>query len=220
MSTRVSLKQALADQNIVGEGRSLTERDVWVQKEKEILAEIMLEHGIEWEQKGEHREHLSVLEYKREQRTKELQELEKSIQHVQKQQISLQAVEQIQAKPVPLTSKVILEQKDYQHLVTAAQKFVAQEKQEDKLKKLLKEAKQTITNLKNRIADLTKKLLVTTKKLSEYKSIQGKLRTSELEKENKFLLNKIHRYESIIEQNSLWELFKFSREKSHNINQK
>ena len=220
MSTRVSLKQALADQNIVGEGRSLTERDVWVQKEKEILAEIMLEHGIEWEQKGEHREHLSVLEYKREQRTKELQKLEKSIQHVQKQQFSTQAVEQIQAKSVPLTSKVILEQKDYQHLVTAAQKFVAQEKQEDKLKKLLKEAKQTITNLKNRIADLTKKLLVTTKELSEYKSIQDKLRTSELEQENKFLLNKIHRYESIIEQNSLWELFKFSREKSHNVNQK
>lgn len=218
ISTRVSLKQALADQNIVGEGRSLTERDIWVQKEK--LAEIMLEHGIEWEQKGEHREHLSVLEYKREQRTKELQKLEKSIQHVQKQQFSIQAVEQIQAKSVPLTSKVILEQKDYQHLVTAAQKFVAQEKQEDKLKKLLTEAKQTITNLKNRIADLTKKLLVTTKELSEYKSIQGKLKTSELEKENKFLLNKIHRYESIIEQNSLWELFKFSREKSHSVNQK
>ena len=220
LSTRVSLKQALADQGITGEGRSLTERDLWVQKEKEALAEIMLEHGIEWEQKGEHREHLSVLEYKREQRTKELQELEKSIQHVQKQQFSIQAVEQIQAKPVPLTSKVILEQKDYQHFVTAAQKFVAQEKQEDKLKKLLKEAKQTITNLKNRIADLTKKLLVTTKELSEYKSIQGKLRTSELEQENKFLLNKIHRYESIIEKNSLWELFKFSREKSHNVNQK
>ena len=62
LSTRVSLKQALADQGITGEGRSMTERAVWVQKEKEALAEIMLEHGIEWEQKGEHREHLSVLE--------------------------------------------------------------------------------------------------------------------------------------------------------------
>ena len=47
LSTRVSLKQALADQGITGEGRSLTERDLWVQKEKEALAEIMLEHGIE-----------------------------------------------------------------------------------------------------------------------------------------------------------------------------
>src|SRR5699024_5880480 len=66
LSTRVSLKQALADQGITGEGRSLTERDLWVQKEKEALATIMLEHGIEWEQKGEHKEHLSVLEFKRE----------------------------------------------------------------------------------------------------------------------------------------------------------
>jgi hypothetical protein len=48
LSTRVSLKQALADQGITGEGRSLTERDLWVQKEKEALAAIMLEHGIEW----------------------------------------------------------------------------------------------------------------------------------------------------------------------------
>ena len=34
----------------------------------------MLEHGIEWEQKGEHKEHLSVLEFKREKRKEELAE--------------------------------------------------------------------------------------------------------------------------------------------------
>ena len=34
LSTHVSLKQALADQGITGEGRSLTERDLWVQKRK------------------------------------------------------------------------------------------------------------------------------------------------------------------------------------------
>ena len=47
LSTRVSPKQALADQGITSEGHSLTERDLWVQKEKEFLAAIMLEHGIE-----------------------------------------------------------------------------------------------------------------------------------------------------------------------------
>ena len=135
LSTRVSLKQALADQGITGEGRSMTERAVWVQREKEALAEIMLEHGIEWEQKGEHREHLSVLEYKREQRTQELAELEQTIERVQQQQVSIKAVEQIEAKPLPLSSKVALEREDYQALVTAAQKFVVQEKQEGKLKK-------------------------------------------------------------------------------------
>ena len=78
LSTRVSLKQG-----ITGEGRSLTERDLWVQEEKEALAEIMLEHGIEWEQKGEHKEHLSLLEFKREKRKEELEKLEQTIERVQ-----------------------------------------------------------------------------------------------------------------------------------------
>lgn len=127
LSTRVSLKQALADQGITGEGRSLTERDLWVQKEKEALAAIMLEYGIEWEQKGEHKEHLSVLEFKREKRKEEIAELEQTLERVQQKQVSVQAVEQIEAKPLPLTSKVAVEREDYQTLVTAAQKFVVQE---------------------------------------------------------------------------------------------
>ena len=177
LSTRVSLKQALADQGITGEGRSMTERAVWVQKEKEALAEIMLEHGIEWEQKGEHREHLSVLEYKREQRTQELAELKQAIERVQQQQVSIQAVEQIEAKPVPLTSKVVLERDDYQALTTAAQKYVAQEKQEGKLKKLLNNAKKTISSLKDTIADLKAQLETVKAELAEYKSVRNQLRT-------------------------------------------
>ena len=177
LSTSVSLKQALADQGITGEGRSMTERAVWVQKEKEALAEIMLEHGIEWEQKGEHREHLSVLEYKREQRTQELAELKQAIERVQQQQVSIQAVEQIEAKPVPLTSKVVLERDDYQALTTAAQKYVAQEKQEGKLKKLLNNAKKTISSLKDTIADLKAQLETVKAELAEYKSVRNQLRT-------------------------------------------
>ena len=185
LSTRVSLKQALADQGITGEGRSMTERAVWVQKEKEALAGIMLEHGIEWEQKGEHREHLSVLEYKREQRTQELAELKQTIERVQQQQVSIQAVEQIEAKPVPLTSKVVLERDDYQALTTAAQKYVAQEKQEGKLKKLLNNAKKTIASLKDTIADLKAQLEAAKTELAEYRSIRGQLRTLQEEQQAK-----------------------------------
>lgn len=154
LSTRVSLKQALADQGIAGEGRSLTERDLWVQKEKEAFAAIMLEHGIEWEQKGEHKEHLSVLEFKREKRKEEIAELEQTLERVQQKQVSVQAVEQIEAKPLQLSSKVAVEREDYQTLVTVAQKYVVQEKQEGKLKKLLKEAKKTIADLKAKIESL------------------------------------------------------------------
>ena len=153
---------------IIGEGRSLTERDLWVQKEKESLAEIMLEHGIEWEQKGEHKEHLSVLEFKREKRKEELAELEQSIERVQQKQVSIKAVEQIEMKPLPLTSKVAVDKEDFQNLVTAAQKFVVQEKQESKLKKLLKEAKKTISDLKAKVESL----------VAELDSVKGELAQS------------------------------------------
>ena len=201
LSTRVSMKQALADQGIVGEGRSMTERAVWVQKEKEALAELMLERGIEWEQKGEHREHLSVLEFKREQRTLELAELEQTIERVQQQQVSIKAVEQIEVKPLPLSSKVIVEREDYQNLVAAAQKYVAQEKQERNLKKLLKEAKKTI-------ADLKEKLVAVTQELAGYKSIRNQLYVSELEQENDYLRGKLEKYNDVIEKNDLRRYFR------------
>ena len=176
----------------------------------------MLEHGIEWEQKGERKEHLSVLEFKREKRKEELAELEQSIERVQQQQVSIQAVEQIEAKPLPLTSKVAVDREDYQNLVTAAQKYVVQEKQEGKLKKLLKEAKKTISDLKAKIQSLTAELSAVKAELAQYKSIRGKLRTADLEQENSRLRSKIRSYESTIERNDLWHIFNPHRNKTRN----
>ena len=214
LSTRVSLKQALADQGIIGEGRSLTERDLWVQKEKESLAEIMLEHGIEWEQKGEHKEHLSVLEFKREKRKEELAELEQSIERVQQKQVSIKAVEQIEMKPLPLTSKIAVDKEDFQNLVTAAQKFVVQEKQESKLKKLLKEAKKTISDLKAKVESLVAELDSVKGELAQYRSTRGQLRTTELEQDNDYLRRKIRTYEEVISRNNLWTYFSKSKAKN------
>lgn len=214
LSTRVSLKQALADQGITGEGRSLTERDLWVQKEKEALAEIMLEHGIEWEQKGEHKEHLSVLEFKREKRKEELAELEQSIERVQQRQVSIKAVEQIETKPLPLTSKVAVDKEDFQNLVTAAQKFVVQEKQESKLKRLLKDAKKTISDLKAKVDSLLAELDSVKEELAQYRSTRGQLRTTELEQDNAQLRRKIRTYEDVISRNNLWTYFSKSKAKN------
>ena len=214
LSTRVSLKQALADQGITGEGRSLTERDLWVQREKEALAEIMLEHGIEWEQKGEHKEHLSVLEFKREKRKEELAELEQSIERVQQQQVSIQAVEQVEAKPLPLTSKVAVDKEDFQNLVTAAQKFVVQEKQEGKLKRLLKEAKKTIADLKAKIESLVTELSAVKAELAQYKSVRGNIDRGRLEQENDRLRSRLRTYEDVISRNNLWSYFSRHRGKT------
>lgn len=231
LSTRVSLKQALADQGIIGEGRSLTERDLWVQKEKEALAELMLEHSIEWEQKDEHREHLSVLEYKREQRTQELAELtqqaaqktqevsalEKKVEKAQKQSVAIEAIEKIEAKPALLSSKVTLEAAEYEQLKTAAKKYIAQEKKESNLQKALDAAHKLITELKSTIANLTKQLSAANNELSEYKSVRGRLRTADLEQENDRLRNRVRTYEEVISRNNLWDYFRSHRNKNRNM---
>ena len=72
LDTRVSLKQALAAQGFTGGTRGDTEWSQWVRSEKEQLSAVMERHGIEWEDKGTHDKHLSVLDYKKEQRAKEI----------------------------------------------------------------------------------------------------------------------------------------------------
>ncbi|MEJ8728570.1 hypothetical protein WKS99_05975 [Flintibacter sp. HCN-6482] len=47
-----------------------------MRSEKEQLSAVMERHGIEWEDKGTHGKHLSVLDYKKEQRTREISALE------------------------------------------------------------------------------------------------------------------------------------------------
>ena len=64
LDTRVSLKQALAAQGFKGGTRGDTEWNQWVRAEKSALAFVMERHGIEWEHKGTHEKHLSVLDYK------------------------------------------------------------------------------------------------------------------------------------------------------------
>lgn len=79
LETRVSLKQALAAQGFKGGSRGDTEWSQWVLSEKEQLAAVMERYGIEWEQKGTHEKHLSVLDYKKQQRTEEIERLESKI---------------------------------------------------------------------------------------------------------------------------------------------
>ena len=79
LDTRVSLKQALAKQGFKGGSRGDTEWSQWVQSEKEQLSAVMERHGIEWEHKGTHEKHLSVLDYKKQEREKEVVQLEGQI---------------------------------------------------------------------------------------------------------------------------------------------
>ena len=79
IDTRVSLKQEVSALGFKGGTRRETDLNQWVAYEKEQLAAVMLEHGIEWEKKGTHEKHLSVLDFEKKERAKEVAELEQSI---------------------------------------------------------------------------------------------------------------------------------------------
>ena len=85
LETRVSLKKALEALGFTGGTKSHTELNQWIEAEKQALASIMARHDIEWEQKGTHEEHLSVLDYKKQERSKEVAALENQIDALQEQ---------------------------------------------------------------------------------------------------------------------------------------
>ena len=92
LDTRVSLKQALMALGFKGGTRQETELNQWVMAEKQQLAAIMLEHGIEWEQKGTHEKHLSLLDFEKKERAKEVSMLEKQKSELEEHNAIMQEV--------------------------------------------------------------------------------------------------------------------------------
>ncbi len=80
LDTRVSLKQALKAQGFEGSNRQETEWSLWMESEKQKLSEVMEQHGIQWIKLGTHRKHLSVLNFEKQEREKEVQQLDKTIE--------------------------------------------------------------------------------------------------------------------------------------------
>ena len=176
---------------------------------------------VERGERGSSEEHLTVTQFKVQQEQARLAELTeqnrqqeqqaatlgKQIKKIQNQQINVAAIEKIEAKPIPFSTKIAVEREDFEHLSTLAKKFVVAEKKESKLQKALDAANRLIARLKEEIAGLKQEL-------SEYKSVRGKIRTSDLERENAELRGKIQRYEDVIQHNNLWHFFRPRREKT------
>lgn len=92
LDTRVSLKQALSDLGFKGGTRRETELNQWVAAEKQQLATIMLEHGIEWEQKGTNEKHLSLLDFEKQERAKEVAALKEQKADLEEHNATMQEV--------------------------------------------------------------------------------------------------------------------------------
>ena len=173
---------------------------------------------VERGERGSSEEHLTVTQFKVEREQERLEQLtaqtqqkeqqaaslEKKLEKIQKQQIAVQKVEQIETHAIPFSSKVMLDRSEYENLAAAAKKFYIQDRKESKLQKALEAAMKMITKLKAKVAALMAEL-------AEYKSVRGQLSTAGLEQQNELLRNKLHRYETVIERNGLWNLFRPSR---------
>ena len=176
---------------------------------------------VERGERGSSEEHLTVTQFKVEkeqerlanlteqtaQKAQEAASLEKKIEKIQKKQVAVQAVDKIEPKPVPLSSKVMLERSEFESLSTTAKKYAAQEKKEHRLQKMLDAANKVIAELKAKVSELTAEL-------AEYKSIRKKLSTAGLEQENEVLRGKLRSYEAVIERNNLWHFFGRHRAKT------
>ena len=238
MDTRVSLKKALAAQGYTGGSRSDTEWNQWVEAEKNALAAVMERHEIQWEKKGTHEKHLSVLEFEKRERAKEVaalesqktelqervddlqeactqqseqvEQVEKTLQALRDQQLSVEQVEKVEAKPVPLTGKVMISKQDYETLTTAAQKYVIQEKKEGKIQRLLDAANEkiqellhTVLELKQTIFGLNQRVANLEGELAQERSFEKRFAAQRMEQENVRLKRENKRFRDILKQHNL-----------------
>ena len=190
LDTRVSMKQALAMQGFTGAGRSDTETMAWLQSEKENLAKVMKRHDVEWEYQGNDREHLSVLEYKKEQRTKEVKALEIQAKELKDKVSSLndsiETVEQL--------NSIDEFEEEYQlptpqRMETAKSYMKRVEEKFNKLKSTLKSALIKVFELKNenqRLSRSVRGLILENDELKEA--------NKRYQKKNTALKNQLHEY--------------------------
>ena len=189
LDTRVSLKQALAKQGFIGNGREETEWNLWVQSEKEALSDIMWKYNIEWEQKGTHEKHLSVLDYKKQEREKEVDNLTCEVNALKSTVNSLSDLQDMVDIPKSLdTPEYQLPEPD-RFMTAKAYKTKIAEPIIDRLKKVVKtvlakylDLVDKLYNERNRNSYLSSQILQLRREVDYYKD------------ENKYLSKNANRY--------------------------
>ena len=209
LETKNTLKGALEKLGFTGGTRSDTELAQWQNAEKERLAEIMLQYGIEWDKKGTHKEHLPVLDFKKEMRTQEVLQLEEKVEAIPetlavkekavsflKAEISkeeqelksiktkktkLKKVDEIEVKPAFLDGgKVVVAKEEFEDVKALAKKQIVAESKKQKML-----AENVVLREENKLLS---------KELNEYKSIKNRLSMAGVEAELsnvKKLLNRV-----------------------------
>ena len=202
LDTRVSLKQALAALGFKGGTRGMTEWNQWVQAEKQTLAEVMLNHGIEWEQKGTHEKHLSVLDFEKKQRAEEVEQLNAEIESAKN---DLRTVEKQLNQTVPKLKSAEKLAQDFPDdvdklLPEAGTLESAKTYREKKAKPVLDKAVRLIKSLHHSLLDL------------RGENFNLKSKASSLEKENSALKAEVGKYKQKAETSIVAALRKSQKE--------
>ena len=200
LSTRVSLSKALEQQGFKSEGKLNTCSKLWIENEKQVLADIMKTLGIEWEQLGTHKPHLSVLDYKKQEREKEIAALDKDIARAAAKKIKIKAVDDIQTKKTLLGDNLTVSRDDYENLSDLAKKQIATEKKEKKLKA-------EITQLQQDNAMLKSELSAEKKKNADSRSINLRIENARLADKLSKAETLLKRAEAFMKNNGLYEAF-------------
>lgn len=145
LETRVSLKQALAALGFKGGTRSDTEWNQWVASEKRQLAAVMERYGIEWEQKGTHEKHLSVLDFEKKERAKEVAALEARKADLQEENAAFEEINENLHEQLQQIDDEIHSLKD--DLKQSQQEAEKAKKQADKYQKRMNELAPMVKNM-------------------------------------------------------------------------
>ncbi|MCI9086926.1 MAG: plasmid recombination enzyme [Clostridia bacterium] len=224
LSTRNSLSKALEQQGFKSEGKLNTCAKLWIDSEKERLAECMTEHGLERENKGIKRSNLSVEEYKLQKRMEEVAEIEEQIA-TKNQELAgiddkintsqeeldklvdkkkkVKALDKIQPEKVLFSDKVKISNEDYDSLMENSKRYITHKSKENFLSAKVKLLESENEDLKETISEQNNEL-------SELKSLRGKLKISSLEQEIKRLqklVDKLFEFIDKFKLRDMWENF-------------
>ena len=214
LSTRVSLSKALEQQGFKSEGKLNTCSKLWIENEKQVLADIMKTLDIEWEQKGTHNEHLSVLDYKKKERKKEVAALENKLSKLSDKETKIKAIDNIPTKKTLLGDNLTVSREDYENLAATAKKQIASEKKE-------KKQKAEITQLQQENDQLKSELTAEKKKNADSKSINLRIENAKLKEQVSKMESVLKKAEVFLKNKGLYELFQnfvlgIGRNKSRN----
>lgn len=224
LSTRNSLSKALEQQGFKSEGKLNTCAKLWIDSEKERLAECMALHGLEHENKGIKRSNLSVEEFKLQKRMEEVAEIEEQIASKNQELVGIdekistsqreldelvdkqkkvKALDKIQPEKVLFSDKVKISNEDYDSLMENSKRYITHKNKEQSLSAKVKRLESENEDLKETISEQNEEL-------SELKSLRGRLKISKLENEIQRLqklIDKLFEFIDKFKLRDMWEKF-------------